>query len=134
ADDSDGGFYVKIRSTLKTIAEKCIISLTAAAEEDDFGDQGNGHAYIALVAIVGGPVTTALGFFTNKDDLVYDRTFGWTIDALKKIAAEDRQHTISTIFDGGGNGKHELLTNVVAGGPGLIRALLYQNDRWNESQ
>lgn len=111
ADDSGGGFYNSLRNMLKQTAEACIDTAVKANDNDDWGDHegnlGSASGILALVALVGGLVNALLGLVTNDDDLVCKRTYAFDIGALDALIKRP-DGEMSMMFDGGGQGKHEL--------------------------
>ena len=128
ADDSSGGWYNKLRDTLKVIAEECVELAVTAVEEQDDDDMALAAALLGLVSIVAGLINALLAWLTNDDDLVCERTFGFTVDAIRELAGMGEK---SFIFDGGGQGKHELWIKATCGdwqGGPEPRTIMYGQD------
>ncbi|NUK72811.1 hypothetical protein HRW23_32570 [Streptomyces lunaelactis] len=107
ADHSSGGFYNKMREVLATMAER----LADGAKEQTYSppdrEGGNADGWAALLAIVLGLVNLLLGWLTNDDDLVCERSIGLSRDALTRHFTPTGREA-SWVFDGGGGGRHRL--------------------------
>ncbi|THA47115.1 hypothetical protein [Streptomyces sp. A1136] len=106
ADDSDGGFYNDLRDALKDFAEWAVGTSTNLNEAgDDHAQKSAGWA--AWLAIGTGLLNAILGWLTNDDDLVCERSFGFSRAALIKLSNRTNGED-SWRFDGGGGGDHWL--------------------------
>jgi hypothetical protein len=108
ADHSPGSWYTALRNGLADIAEWAIDKAVAMTEAGD-NDTEKGAAVLALFAIGTGIINWILGFFTNDDDLVTRRTFGFDHAALRKQSIQ-APGVVWFNFDGGDGGMHRLFT------------------------
>lgn len=104
ADNSQSDFYHGLRDALKTFAEKAI-DVSVELSQDDETEKA--AAFAALAAIGAGLLNALLGLFINTDDLVCERSFGFTRLGLAELALSGTKKQDLT-FDGGGGGRHIL--------------------------
>ncbi|MEV6024841.1 hypothetical protein [Streptomyces sp. NPDC052036] len=107
ADNSSGGFYNKMREVLATMAERLAEGSQSQTYSPPEHGGDNGEGWAALLAIVLGLVNLLLGWLTNDDDLVCERSIGLSRAALDRYftaAGRDEQW----LFDGGRGGSHRL--------------------------
>ncbi|MGA4960345.1 hypothetical protein [Streptomyces lavendulocolor] len=107
ADDSSGGFYNKMREVLATMAERLAEGAQSQTYDPPSGGGDNGESWAALLAVVLGLINALLGWLTNDDDLVAERTLGFSRDALKHYFTPAGREA-EWMFDGGSGGKHRL--------------------------
>jgi hypothetical protein len=106
ADGSPGGFYDDLRGALADFAEWAIdtsVDLTEAGGDET--EKGAGWA--ALLGLAAGLINAILGWLTNDDDLVCERTIGFDragLYALRNLPGREGYWN----FDGGGGGHHRL--------------------------
>ncbi|MFC5055832.1 hypothetical protein [Saccharothrix xinjiangensis] len=119
ADDSSGGFYNSLRGALADFAEAALdLSVRMAEAGDDESKKAAGLA--AWFAIGAGLLNAILGWLTNDDDLVVERSFTFDRAALAELASRPKGE-FALLFDGGGGGRHTLYLHcgpfVERGGP-----------------
>ncbi|MGK5544969.1 hypothetical protein ACSNOH_09575 [Streptomyces sp. URMC 127] len=104
ADDSSGGFYNSLRGALEDFAEWAADTSGNLNEAGD--DQAQKSAgWAAWLAIGAGLLNAILGWLTNDDDLVHERSIGFTRAALIRLRDMGGNYYN---FDGGGGGYHHL--------------------------
>lgn len=110
ADDSSGGFYNDLRSALSDFADyaaRASSQLTTAGDNET----ARAAAWAAFMSLGAGLLNAILGWLTNDDDLVCERSIGFTRSGLLALAArpnnEDYWH-----FNGGGGGHHKLYLRI----------------------
>ncbi|WP_030724051.1 hypothetical protein [Streptomyces sp. NRRL F-2580] len=106
ADDSSGGFYNDLRGALKDFAEWAVdtsVDMTEAGGNETEKAAG----WAALLGIAAGLLNAILGWATNDDDLVCERTIGFDRAALYAMRnrPDDQNYWH---FNGGGVGYHYL--------------------------
>ncbi|GGU47112.1 hypothetical protein [Streptomyces violascens] len=105
ADDSSGGFYNKMREVLRTMSKR----LADASQEQHYSPpdrEFNAEGWAALLAVLGELINALLGWLTNDDDLVCERSIGLSHSALTHYFTGNREE--SWLFDGGHGGRHRL--------------------------
>lgn len=104
ADHSSGGWYASLRQGLREISDYCF----KASEdlESNTGEYEGSSAWFSLVGLIARLFDWLLNLITNKDDLVKERSFGFTRSALLAMSNTIGGSTFS--FNGGGGGHHEL--------------------------
>ncbi|MCX4547179.1 hypothetical protein [Streptomyces sp. NBC_01565] len=107
ADDSSGGFYNKMREVLGTMAERLAEGAQSQTYDPPSGGGDNAESWAALLAVVLGLVNLLLGWLTNDDDLVAERSIGLSRQALKQYFTPAGREEWWW-FDGGSGGKHKL--------------------------
>ncbi|MFE9368467.1 hypothetical protein ACFYM2_01585 [Streptomyces sp. NPDC006711] len=106
ADHSSGGFYNKMREVLRTLSDR----LAEASKEQNYSPpdrEFNAEGWAALLSVLGELINALLGWLTNEDDLVCERSIGLSHAALTRYftpAGRDE----SWMFDGGRGGRHKL--------------------------
>ncbi|WP_103513005.1 hypothetical protein [Streptomyces sp. SM13] len=131
ADNSQSDFYHGLRAALKTFAEKAIDVSVELAQDDE---TGKAAAFAALAAIGAGLLNALLGLFINTDDLVCERSFGFTRNGLAALALSDTQ-TQDLNFNGGGGGHHTLRIQWAGPRPTTdIRTFTYGKYAWGSVQ
>ncbi len=106
ADHSSGGFYNDLRGALKDFAEWAVDTSSDMTEAGD-DEVKKGAGWAALLGIAAGLINAILGWLTNDDDLVCERTIGFDRAAL--YAMRDRPANNNYWhFNGGGGGYHHL--------------------------
>ncbi|MFF1498170.1 hypothetical protein [Streptomyces sp. NPDC058304] len=106
ADDSSGGFYNDLRGALKDFAEWAVDTSADMTEAGD-DETKKGAGWAALLGIAAGLINAILGWATNDDDLVCERTLGFdraALYALRNLPDGGGYWN----FDGGGVGHHRL--------------------------
>ncbi|WP_329448224.1 hypothetical protein OG906_42475 (plasmid) [Streptomyces sp. NBC_01426] len=105
ADHSNGGWYNALRGGLRDIADYCF----KASEdlENNSGEYEGSNAWFSLVGLIAKLFDWLLGLFTNEDDLIRERSFGFSRSALKALANRP-EGTDSWDFNGGSGGHHTL--------------------------
>ncbi|MFJ7148909.1 hypothetical protein ACIQVT_11985 [Streptomyces sp. NPDC100445] len=106
ADDSSGGFYNKMREVLRDLSKR----LADGSQEQSYNPpdrEFNADGWLALLAILGELINALLGWLTNDDDLVCERSIGFTCNALHQYFTPTGREE-SWLFDGGGAGRHRL--------------------------
>ncbi|MFF9870138.1 sialidase family protein [Streptomyces sp. NPDC013953] len=107
ADDSSGGFYNKMREVLATLAERLAEGAESQTYNPPAGGGDNAESWAALLAVVLGLVNLLLGWLTNDDDLVAERSIGFSREALKRYFTPEGRDE-AWMFDGGQGGRHRL--------------------------
>ncbi|MFI0234801.1 hypothetical protein, partial [Streptomyces sp. NPDC017086] len=101
ADHSPGGWYEKLTAALFDIAEYAIECSSAMSDIED--PDGDAASWAALLGLVFALLGWLLSLFINEDDLVCERSLGFTRSAL--IALKNRPDSEDWwMFDGGGGG------------------------------
>ncbi|MDX3569306.1 hypothetical protein [Streptomyces sp. ID05-47C] len=83
ADHSSGGFYNDLRAALKDFAEWAVDASADMSQAGSDTDRAAGWA--ALLGIAAGLLNAILGWITNDDDLVCERTLGFDRAALIRL-------------------------------------------------
>ncbi|AVZ72767.1 hypothetical protein SLUN_11785 [Streptomyces lunaelactis] len=107
ADHSSGGFYNKMREVLATMAERLAEGSRSQTYSPPEHGGDNGEGWAALLAIILGLVNLLLGWLTNDDDLVCERSIGLSRYALSGYFTPTGREA-SWLFDGGKQGRHRL--------------------------
>ncbi|MCZ4124155.1 hypothetical protein [Streptomyces sp. H39-S7] len=105
ADDSSGGFYNALRDALSYMSKR----LADASKNQNYTPpdrEFDADGWAALLAIVGELINAILGWLTNDDDLVCERSIGLSHAALTRYFTGDREEWWK--FDGGDDGRHKL--------------------------
>ncbi|WP_143073698.1 hypothetical protein [Actinokineospora terrae] len=134
ADDSSGGFYNSLRAALGDFAEAALDLSVRIAEAGD-NESKKAAGWAAFLAIGAGLLNAILGWLTNDDDLVVERSFGYDRAALVALSARPNRE-FALLFDGGGGGRHNLFlrTNpIVDTGSGLRYISLDSAGVWGSS-
>ncbi|MEU3283357.1 hypothetical protein [Streptomyces antibioticus] len=84
ADHSSGGFYNKMREVLATMAERLAEGAQSQTYSPPERGGDNGEGWAALLAIILGLVNLLLGWLTNDDDLVCERSINLSRSALDR--------------------------------------------------
>jgi hypothetical protein len=106
ADHSSGGFYNDLRAALKDFAEWAADTSGDMTEAGD-DDAKKAAGWAGLLALGAGLLNAILGWITNDDDLVCERTIGF--DRAGLYAMRDRpDHKNYWHFNGGDGGYHHL--------------------------
>ena len=106
ADDSSGGFYNDLRGALADFAEAAAdVSTDITASADDAERKAAGWS--AWLALGAGLINAILGWITNDDDLVCERSIGYDRAALLALRNRPGREGYYN-FDGGGGGHHRL--------------------------
>ncbi|WP_329166923.1 hypothetical protein OHB49_42615 (plasmid) [Streptomyces sp. NBC_01717] len=107
ADDSSGGFYNKMREVLNTLAERLADGAKSQTYEPPEHGGANPEGWAALLSVVAQLVNALLGWLTNDDDLVCERTIGLDRAALDRYFTASG-YAANWLFNGGGGGSHRL--------------------------
>ncbi|MGZ3097296.1 hypothetical protein [Streptomyces sp. H72] len=130
ADDSDGGFYNKMRQVIAEISER----LAQGSQEQMYSPpdrEFNAGGWMALLSVLGQLLNALLGWLTNDDDLVCERSIGLTRTVLEEyFTAGGREKDF--LFDGGNGGRHRLyLHGTIAPIPARGRSRYVEAGRWS---
>ncbi|WP_336324036.1 hypothetical protein [Streptomyces lavendofoliae] len=100
ADHSGDGWYNDLRRGLRQVSDYCF----KASEdlESNTGEYEGSSAWFSLVGLVAKLFDWLMGLLTNEDDLVKERSFGFTHTALMAIPGRP----VEWDFNGGGGGHH----------------------------
>ncbi|MET8631012.1 hypothetical protein ABZW30_46280 [Kitasatospora sp. NPDC004669] len=106
ADNSPDSFYQKLRDALADFADHAADTSSEISQAYD-NEARKAAAWAALLSLGAGLLNALLGLFVNDDDLVHERSFGWTRDYLISMSrmpnGENYFH-----FNGGDGGYHKL--------------------------
>ncbi|NUL02914.1 hypothetical protein HRW07_06590 [Streptomyces lunaelactis] len=105
ADHSGSGWYSDLRRGLRDISDYCF--RTSEDLEANSGEYEGSNAWFSLVGLVARLFDWLLGLLTNEDDLVKERSIGFTRSALEALAARPGGYN-HWGFNGGGGGHHEI--------------------------
>jgi hypothetical protein len=107
-DNSPTDFYNRMIQLLRNAASWCIdAAVNAMNAADGSGEVEKGAGFAALIALCWGLVAELLAWLRNDDDLVFSRELGFTKGGLDEWTRRSGK-SMSFMFDGGANGKHEL--------------------------
>ncbi|MEU0932549.1 hypothetical protein [Embleya sp. NPDC005971] len=101
-DNSGGDFYNQLRRALGRWAEAALDLSTTLTKADN-----DAAGWAAWFAIGAGLLNALLGWLTNDDDLICERSYGFDRSALLAYASGARRVGFS--FDGGTEGRHNLV-------------------------
>ncbi|SHH06311.1 hypothetical protein [Streptoalloteichus hindustanus] len=110
ADHSSGGFYNDLRSALSDFAR---YAARASSELTTAGDNETARAaaWAAFMSVGASLLNAILGWLTNDDDLVCERSIGFTRAGLLALAARPNNEDVWH-FNGGDGGYHKLYLRI----------------------
>ncbi|MEU5582995.1 hypothetical protein ABZ791_35970 [Streptomyces huasconensis] len=122
ADGSPGSWYDKLRQGLRDISDYCF--KTSEALEDQSGEYEGGSAWLSLVGLVAALFNWLLGLVINDDDLVKERSIGFSRSALQSLS--QRPGGVDEWdFNGGGGGHHKLNIRAQVSNPRVDTTIRY---------
>ncbi|WP_371250608.1 hypothetical protein [Nonomuraea sp. AD125B] len=132
ADHSGSGWYSNLRKGLRDISAYCF----KASEdlEDNTGEYEGSSAWFSLVGLVARLFDWLLGLVTNDDDLVKERSIGFTRSALKALSRRPGGYDFWD-FNGGGGGHHQVNIKAEVTEPAVntaIRSIVLSGSGWSE--
>ncbi|MCX5376214.1 hypothetical protein [Streptomyces sp. NBC_00091] len=111
ADDSDGGFYNRLREALRDISRWCYDKSEKLIDQNE--DYNASSAFLSLVALISDLINLILGWLINEDDLFGEVDIAYSSRGLYEMSRRSVDHNRVNFSGRNGSNSVDLYMKVV---------------------